>query len=172
MEAHCRACQTSFQIRAHHPKQSFCSNRCYKRTWARIERGWRPPKKRPCAVCKKIFVPNIFHPRARTCSRRCCKRLEYINNRQQIIEQSKRWAKENRERRNAYSREYRKRTPEKSAARSIVGNALKVGKLLRPRKCSECGKRCKPQAHHASGYDKPLDVVWLCRDCHMSVHHR
>lgn len=39
-------------------------------------------------------------------------------------------------------------------------------------KCSRCGKSGEEQRielHHPN-YDEPLEVVWLCKSCHMEVH--
>ncbi|MFC3631443.1 hypothetical protein ACFOM8_18590 [Paracoccus angustae] len=35
--------------------------------------------------------------------------------------------------------------------------------------CEVCG-RDGVDAHHAR-YDEPLDVRWLCRRCHVKLHH-
>jgi ribosomal protein S27AE len=61
--------------------------------------------------------------------------------------------------------------PEKYAARRAALYAVKIGKLRRPEACSDCGKTCKPHAHHAD-YSKPLDVTWLCGRCHGKEHRR
>jgi hypothetical protein len=37
-------------------------------------------------------------------------------------------------------------------------------------KCSVCGAD-KPDKHHPD-YDKPLEVVFLCRRCHIAEHKR
>ena len=42
--------------------------------------------------------------------------------------------------------------------------------IVRPEKCSICGEVAETIAHH-SDYDKPFDVIWMCRHCH-SVWHR
>jgi hypothetical protein len=54
-------------------------------------------------------------------------------------------------------------------ARAKVHRAIKSGKLLKPGECSNCklGGRTI-EAHHVD-YKKPLDVVWLCRSCHVMV---
>jgi hypothetical protein len=46
-----------------------------------------------------------------------------------------------------------------------------TGKLVRPDHCDECGRTCKPDAHH-DDYDAKRDVKWLCRSCHMKRHHQ
>jgi hypothetical protein len=50
-----------------------------------------------------------------------------------------------------------------------VEKALTRGKLQRPDHCSKCFKECVPEAHHED-YNKPLEVTWLCADCHREEH--
>ena len=64
---------------------------------------------------------------------------------------------------------YIKNNPEKYKARYILRNAIASKKVLKPDKCSKC-TNLKPQAHHPN-YSKPLDVIWLCRNCHMKEHY-
>ena len=68
-----------------------------------------------------------------------------------------------------YTRKYRRKFPEKNMAHLRVSRALQSGVLKRPNICSRCGKKCKPDAHHED-YTKPLDVIWLCGDCHAEKH--
>lgn len=67
-------------------------------------------------------------------------------------------------------RECYARHPERLQARRKLHYAVKVGRLVRPDACDECGKACKPHAHHHN-YDLPLDVRWLCPSCH-GLQHR
>src|SRR5690348_5416393 len=70
-------------------------------------------------------------------------------------------------------REWRKThplTPEqkkKDNARSYAYVYFKRGKLHKI-PCECCGSP-KSQMHHED-YDKPLEVIWLCRPCHMRLH--
>lgn len=56
-----------------------------------------------------------------------------------------------------------------------VRYAIDKGVLKRPLTCEECGNpgptatdgRATIQAHHYQGYDKPLEVQWLCPKCHV-----
>jgi ribosomal protein S27AE len=57
-------------------------------------------------------------------------------------------------------------------ARGQVGKALAKGTLIRPVDCPLCGDdNVMVEAHHEN-YDKPLDVTWACRPCHMWLHVR
>jgi hypothetical protein len=69
------------------------------------------------------------------------------------------------ERNHRASREFRARNPEKQRAWWAVSNAVRSGRLVRPKNCQRCGKACHPQASH-DDYSKPLDVEWLCAMCH------
>lgn len=84
----------------------------------------------------------------------------------------KKWRDENNERYNQYLRDYRGK-PEnqiKSAARRLVNRAIASGILTRPKICSGCLSVCKPEGHH-NDYFKPLEVLWLCKNCHEIKHH-
>jgi hypothetical protein len=59
--------------------------------------------------------------------------------------------------------------PKKYKARTMVGNALKYGFLMRKNECENCGSTKKIEAHH-DDYNKPLDVRWLCNLCHSTWH--
>jgi hypothetical protein len=58
--------------------------------------------------------------------------------------------------------------PERRRARHAVSNALRDGRLIRPNRCSECSSICIPESHHKN-YAKPLEVIWLCRSCHLAI---
>jgi len=71
-----------------------------------------------------------------------------------------------------YKKRYKEKYPEKVKANDKVQRALKSGKLTKPNFCSNCGKqeeREKIEGHHED-YDKPLQVEWLCKDCHRERH--
>ena len=59
--------------------------------------------------------------------------------------------------------------PRRHAARSAVGVALASGKLVRPDICEACGGGGPIESHHHD-YDRPLDILWLCRSCHTDQH--
>lgn len=49
--------------------------------------------------------------------------------------------------------------------------AIRHKYILRPSICDACGVKAKIQGHHHRGYNRPLDVIWLCKLCHESLHH-
>lgn len=51
-------------------------------------------------------------------------------------------------------------------ARSKYRSALQSGKLVRGASCAECGSTEKIEGHHENIIEKPLEVIWLCRECH------
>jgi ribosomal protein S27AE len=64
---------------------------------------------------------------------------------------------------------YRERYPIKVAAHGIVQYAIREGRITKQEICSECGSTKKIEAHH-DDYSKPLDIRWLCEDCHKEWH--
>lgn len=58
----------------------------------------------------------------------------------------------------------------KQNARNRVYAAIKSGRLQKPEACENCGDRSKPPHAHHEDYNKPLEVMWLCRRCHTNIH--
>lgn len=77
-----------------------------------------------------------------------------------------------------HSRARQEKYPEKKRAVQAVRTAINQGRLQRPHTCSRCGALDPRkqngvtgiQAHHYNGYDNPLDVEWLCINCHAMEH--
>lgn len=68
----------------------------------------------------------------------------------------------------------RKRTPRQHRAHYMIESAVKLGILKVPEVCQQCGKQQhksfnRLESHHWD-YLKPLDVIWVCRDCHLLIH--
>ena len=55
----------------------------------------------------------------------------------------------------------------KANARSYANVYKRRGKLIQE-DCIKCGNP-ESEMHHED-YDKPLEVTWLCRDCHLEYH--
>ena len=60
----------------------------------------------------------------------------------------------------------------KNGARKILRNAVASGKVSKPLDCENCGVNNTVLEGHHEDYSNPLDVVWLCRRCHMALHRK
>jgi len=67
--------------------------------------------------------------------------------------------------------QWKRDNPEKSSAYLHVMWALKLGVLEKPKSCQSCNKEIKVEAHHED-YSKPLEIMWLCKICHETLHHK
>lgn len=70
------------------------------------------------------------------------------------------------------NRKYERRAvniPHKLKARKDVQIAVQRGILVKPKVCEQCKQPNYVYGHHPD-YSKPLDVIWLCRECHTKVH--
>ena len=61
------------------------------------------------------------------------------------------------------------RNAEKIAARKKLAYEVEYGRIKKL-PCRDCGK-LEVHGHHED-YNKPLDVVWLCQNCHNLLHGR
>jgi hypothetical protein len=66
---------------------------------------------------------------------------------------------------------YNERYPLRKAAHILTSRAIRTGKLVNPKTCSECQSAESIQAHH-DDYTKPLSVRWLCLSCHTDWHRK
>lgn len=67
-------------------------------------------------------------------------------------------------------RKINKLTPEqreKDNARSYAGVYKRRGKLIQ-KPCEKCNSQ-DSEMHHED-YSKPLEIIWLCRSCHLKLH--
>jgi hypothetical protein len=65
-----------------------------------------------------------------------------------------------------YLNEYKKQYPQIERAHEILNRYVRRGKIIRPNVCSKCLKEKRRIEGHHPDYNKPLEVVWLCRGCH------
>jgi len=59
--------------------------------------------------------------------------------------------------------------PTKTYARERVFDAIRAGKLTPPAACANCAQLRPVQGHHHD-YSLPLEVTWLCTECHGKAH--
>lgn len=69
----------------------------------------------------------------------------------------KRWAEENKNKR---------------AAHSILGHAIRSGRVVKPKRCEHCKKSRQRLEGHHEDYSRPLLVLWVCRKCHAKIHRK
>jgi len=72
-------------------------------------------------------------------------------------------------RNDASRKHWAERNKERRTAHITVNNALKKGRLVRPKTCERCGQEKRLHGHHED-YSKPMVVNWLCHDCHGERH--
>ena len=112
--------------------------------------------------------PQMADGRVNKCKE--CNRRDVKENRKTRIDYYRAY---DRERGNRQTSEYRRRynqdNPIKYGARTIVGNAVRDGRLTKPDQCSKCKDMTRLHGHH-DDYAKPLEVRWLCAACHHQWH--
>ena len=68
-----------------------------------------------------------------------------------------------------HKRLYNERYPEKNRANKKVYKAIHCGKLVKPSTCSKCFVVSDSLEAHHEDYSKPLDIVWVCKACHVEA---
>jgi hypothetical protein len=84
---------------------------------------------------------------------------------------NKTWQQVNPEKVKSKVDKYRKSNPEKWAAKVMVNSTVQQGYLPRVSTCDcvDCG--IQAAEYHHEDYNKPLEVVALCKKCHVKRHH-
>lgn len=111
-----------------------------------------------------------------------CSRCRDCNNAFKRLDRQLRPNARERDRRNYYASEERRKVIRRGAAKSVsplktLANRLlhlkiKKGEIIRPTECSYCGEAYgKIEAHHPD-YHKPYEVVWVCVRCHRILDGR
>jgi hypothetical protein len=103
-----------------------------------------------CGRCGEIKPVSEFMPRGRSgCRQSRCRACHAAGMRE--------WRA---------GRELSEEQKRRDTARSYANVYQRRGRLV-PQPCQVCGGVA--QKHHPD-YSRPLDVVWLCRSCHLEVH--
>ena len=130
--------------------------------------------------CKKCGGTRRYQPRPGTktgacidCANARSKRWEQ-NNRDRVKEIQQRYKQNNLETWKASKIKSRKKEalkkPVETKARRIVRHAVRRGDLPKVSTCTcaDCGVQARE--YHHEDYSKPLEVVPLCRGCHIKRH--
>ena len=137
-----------------------------------------------CPTCGETKEDRFFYKDSRTTDGlksqcRICHSVGNIKSRSKnpdkVRKDRRDFAKKDRERN---PEKYRKREREASKnrakdkkyyARQMVNIAVKGGLMEKPNVCLACKEIKKLTAHHFD-YNKPLEVIWYCYQCHADVH--
>ena len=155
------------------------------------------PAAKLCTKCREAKPLENFYQNPRmkdgyfsackTCSkrdamRRYWRRLQDPESaaafRAQACLRSKLWRESNShdpEKKRAWSLAYYYRNRHKIAAQRKLQRAVARGDVAKPSDCSWCSATPAPRdlhGHHASGYDKPLEVEWICCSCRDIAHRK
>ena len=130
---------------------------------------WYPPieidaqnKLLRCSMCKEYKRADEFYPHKKkkrgysTYCKNCTSWYSKHIRKQQLRD------------RKAYAKEYNKNNTKQNRARSKARYHIYHGKIKK-KPCSVCSAD-KAEVHHED-YNKPLDITWLCRSCHMKQHN-
>ena len=63
------------------------------------------------------------------------------------------------------------RKPLVDAAHLEFKRARKAGMVVVPEACGSCGRKARLHGHHRD-YSQPLEVDWLCTECHGKAHEK
>ena len=131
-------------------------------------KGMKDGRLNKCKECNKADVSrnyraNIAHYKEYE------KRRSLLPHR---VEAREKYAKtaNGREAGNRGSKAWADRNRIKRGASTLVGNAVRDGRIFKPNFCTNCGNSPKRLHGHHEDYSKPLDVVWLCPGCHKQRH--
>ncbi len=67
-------------------------------------------------------------------------------------------------------RKYWRTDPAKERAHQVLKRAIRRGDIIRPTVCSNCPRHDVRIIGHHNDYTKPLEVEWLCEECHSKIH--
>lgn len=129
-----------------------------------------------CKVCSSVYRRDLRtnNPERIVQHRRVCRAYHKEN------KTKPEWMQARRDRQRVLYKSHRRPDPEshkrrkmRGRAHSRVKRAVGSGRLVPSDACERCGhdfSASRREGHHAD-YSKPLEVEWLCQDCH-AEHHR
>jgi hypothetical protein len=135
-----------------------------------------------CRTCNTEKDKSEFHKRSASTDGLCAKckscQKQYDKSRANLphrVEARRAYSQtpQGKEAHNRSHKKWKENNAIKRGANVIVGNAVRDGKLFKPDWCSKCGEGgdIVIQGHH-DDYAKPLEVTWLCAQCHTDWHNQ
>lgn len=170
----CRTCNK--EIVGRRPQSVYCSKKCRKRfEYITHKREYYERTK-----ARRLADPDRHNAYMREYASKNRKELREKNRKRRLadLDSYRRMARESYHRRAGKVYEYQRRMAEteytkmKHRATQTLYVAVKKGYIKRPDACSNCGKKCRTEGHHHNGYERRLDVVWLCKVCHGFEHSK
>jgi len=128
-----------------------------------------------CIICGTSFLrkpSEIKRGRNKYCSKKCAIHTA-LANRNQTGENNPNWKggqrrwKPTTEYLKVKQQQYRILQPLKRKAHQLISDAIRNGKLHKE-SCSQCSNKTA-EAYHED-YNKPFEIIWLCKGCHMKLH--
>ncbi len=101
---------------------------------------------------------------------------DYVRNKSEARRAARRLASrreraEHPERVKVWREKYCRNNPERKRAANAVNNAIRDGRMKKPKFCERCGAGGRLEGHHED-YGKPLSVEWLCKKCHGATYSK
>lgn len=156
--ARCRDCTNEYARKYHHEHKAACNE--YRKELYKKNREHFLTKQKERYQLNKEEIRKRANARNKTPEERA-----------KANARSRKWAKENRQRHYQNLKRHRDRHPEKRMATQYVMWGLRLGVLKKPDVCERCKMNIKLEGHHTD-YSKPLQVMWLCRKCHLKEHNK
>jgi len=135
-----------------------------------------------CGIKKDLdkFSKGKNYPDGLKYECKSCNKAYKIENNEKLKIKQRAYRDSHKEKISTYRTNYKKSDDGKAAAKRSLDkypNANKSRSYYRHHKhkikvydsCQECNSNNRVEAHH-SDYDKPLDVIFLCVDCHSGWH--
>lgn len=141
-----------------------------------------------CKKCCNYKDETEFYPNSKKCKHCTCEavRENRKNNIKHYTEYEAKRYKENPKRKEAIKayaktdagkkshkkscKKWEDNNLHKRSANTMVGNAVRDGKILKPKECSICSVSGVRIHGHHEDYSKPLEVIWCCSQCHTDIH--
>lgn len=101
-----------------------------------------------------------------------CRTAYRERNREKIREMDKEYYEENSDKRKQYQKDHKKNNPKIHDAYKHYRKALSEGSIERKEYCQICGTKDVALDGHHADYDKPLEVIWVCKSCHTYIHKK
>jgi hypothetical protein len=118
-----------------------------------------------CSKCDRVLDSNSFYKSHSWCVK-CLS--EYSQTEERKVK-ARKWRDDNRKKMNASAQRWRSRNRRKAQIQIEIMTLKKYGFIKASKICTDCQKEVETEGHHED-YDKPLDLVWLCRPCHKRRH--